>query len=320
MHKTVFMFSGQGSQYYHMANQLFEQDKVFKDWMHELDDLVKQELGESVVTRIYAEDKKKSDPFDEILYTHPAIFMVEYALAQSLAAKEIHPAMVLGASLGELTAAAFTGVMTLPDAVKTVIKQATLYDRSCPPGVMIAVLAPVDLYHDSPLLRSCSEIAGVNGAEHFVLSTLNSNVGKVQDFLNGANVVFQLLPVKQAFHSSYIDPICEPFSRTVCHIVTSPSAVPFVSCLTAGRQEQFDSQYFWDVVRKPIRIADTLRWLEAQDNYHYIDIGPSATFANFARQHINSGSNSLTSPILPLFGSEVKQLSRLVEHFAHLEQ
>src|ERR1700733_6256349 len=79
---TVFMFSGQGSQYFQMGRVLFEKNDTFRHWMVQLDDVARKLLGRSVIDALYSSFHGKGDPFDRTLLTHPAIFMVEYTLVR----------------------------------------------------------------------------------------------------------------------------------------------------------------------------------------------------------------------------------------------
>lgn len=95
------MYSGQGSQYYQMGKDLFDTEPIFRNEMQRLDALVRERLGVSVVDIIYDNNKRISDLFDRTLYTSPAIFMVEYAMTQTLVQKGVKPDYLLGTSLGE---------------------------------------------------------------------------------------------------------------------------------------------------------------------------------------------------------------------------
>ena len=74
----VFMFSGQGS----MGKDLYETNTFFKDYIHYLDECAADILGESVLKIIYDKTKSISEPFDKTIYTHPAIFMIEFTLSK----------------------------------------------------------------------------------------------------------------------------------------------------------------------------------------------------------------------------------------------
>ncbi|MBZ5525861.1 MAG: acyltransferase domain-containing protein, partial [Acidobacteriia bacterium] len=107
--KTVFMFSGQGSQYFQMGRGLYDNNKTFREWMIRLDGIARDLCGRSVIEALYSDAQRRADPFERTLLTHPAIFMVEYSLAQSLICSGVLPDMVLGVSLGSFAAAAVAG-------------------------------------------------------------------------------------------------------------------------------------------------------------------------------------------------------------------
>ena len=87
--RTVFMFSGQGSQYFQMGKPLFEGNAVFRHWMIRLDGLAREISGKSVIDAIYSSGK--AEVFDRTLLTHPAIFMIEYSLARCLMHEGVKP-------------------------------------------------------------------------------------------------------------------------------------------------------------------------------------------------------------------------------------
>ena len=77
MEQIVFVFGGQGSQYYDMAKSLYANNKIFRDCMMELDQVVQKTAGYSVIQELYHSEKRITDSFRDIRYTHPAIFMVQ---------------------------------------------------------------------------------------------------------------------------------------------------------------------------------------------------------------------------------------------------
>src|SRR5689334_2107347 len=115
------MFSGQGSQYFQMGCALFSQNPVFRSWMLRQDEIVRDLSGHSVIEMLYSQRNSKSDPFTRTMLTHPAIFMVEHSLAQSLIESGVVPDMTLGSSLGSLAAATISQCVSVEDALTAVV-------------------------------------------------------------------------------------------------------------------------------------------------------------------------------------------------------
>ena len=74
---------------------------------------------------------------------HPAVFVVEYALAQLLMEWGIRPQAMIGYSLGEYTAACLAGVFSLGDCLALVARRARMIEE-LPPGAMLAVPLPLE--------------------------------------------------------------------------------------------------------------------------------------------------------------------------------
>ncbi|MCX8130964.1 MAG: acyltransferase domain-containing protein [Clostridia bacterium] len=308
----VFMFSGQGAQYYNMGRELFLMDSAFRGWMKKLDEMYQDMTGESVIKVLYDEKRMKIEVFSRLRYTHPAIFILEYSIAKAVMERGIYPQYVLGASLGEFVSAAISGVMSCEDALECVVKQAEAMEKHCENGGMLAIINDTKIFEEEPVLYQNSELVSVNYHSHFVVCGSLSGLEKIERYLKAKVYVFQRLPVSYAFHSSMIDPAGFDFKEFIKTKPLSSPRVNFVSCLTGGREESVDYGYFWDVVRKPINFISAVKEIEKMGECIYIDMGPSGTLANFAKY--NLGSKSLTDiySIITPFNNE-KNLIKLVE-------
>jgi acyl transferase domain-containing protein len=307
--KTVFMFSGQGSQYYQMAQQLYAGNDAFRAWMTRLDNLLYDIAGRRVVADIYA--RPKSEAFDRLASTHPAIFMVEYALAQCLILEGIEPDIVLGASLGSFAAAAIGGFVRVEHAIEAVVKQADVFERCCEAGGMIAIVSDPALYRE-PFLAGRSELAGVNFSGHFAVAARSLDLGPIEAALKERDIAFQRLPLGIAFHSRWIDSAYEPFAALMRTLPTTRGCMPLACCERAALLAGLGDDYFWNVARNPIRFMDTLAMLERSGPHRYIDVGPSGTLSTFARYALPKTSASTAHPILTPYGQDTKNLHALL--------
>lgn len=308
-HKTVFMFSGQGSQYFQMGKQLFEAHAVFRDSMSRLDGLAKRLSGHSVVEAIYG--SSKSETFDRLLLTHPAIFMVEYSLAQCLLHEGTKPDLVLGASLGSFAAAAVAGCLQPEDALAAVIEKAKIFEAACEPGGMLSILAEPSLFTSEEALFRHSELAGVSFGKHFTVAAPQAALDAVEQGLKQLGVARQRLAVGLAFHSRWVEDAKAPFLSHLRSVPLRQGVLPLVCCAQAGTLAHPSADFFWRVVRHPIRFKDTIEHLERQGRYRYVDVGPSGTLATFVKYALAPGSESTAHATLTPYGQDLKNLAAL---------
>lgn len=306
--ETVFMFSGQGSQYFQMGKGLYENNQTFRAWMQRLDETVKRETRTSVLETLYSASNSKGDPFDRTLLTHPAIFMVEYSLAQALIHAGVVPDMVLGASLGSFAAAAVAGFLDVDEALNTVIGQAMVLDEYVAPGGMIAVLAEPALFAEE-FLGGRSEMAAINFASNFVVSARAAQVADILAELKKRNIAHQRLPVSVPFHSRWVDggkSRFEPFLRAIEY---KAGRLPLVCCDQATALSELTAGYFWDIVRQPIRFREAVAHVDRQGGRRYIDVGPAGTLATFMKYGAPVNATSTVHAILSPFGGDQKNFA-----------
>jgi len=312
----AFMFSGQGSQYFHMGRALYESDETFRKWMVRLDDVAQASLGTSVIEALYDGTRGRGEPFDRTLLTHPAIFMVEYSLAQTLIRSGVEPDMVLGVSMGSFAAAAVAGFLDVEDALSAVIRQAMAIEEWSEPGGMTAVMADPVLFEED-FLRGRSELAGVNFSSHFVVTAPRTELAELEAVLKKLGVGYQRLPVSFPFHSRWIDNAKDPFESFMRSIPCKPGHLPLVCCDHTATLSDLPDAYFWNVVRRPIRFRETTARLEEQGSRHYIDVGPAGTLATFLKYGLPAGTPSTLHSILTPFGVDKKNLAAALAAMKH---
>jgi len=307
---TVFMFSGQGSHYFQMGRGLYDNNETFREWMTQLDDIVQDLCGRSVIEALYSDAHRKADWFERTLLTHPAIFMVEYSLAQSLIRSGVLPDMVLGVSLGSFPAAAVAGFITVEDALTAVVRQAIYLEEYCEPGGMTAVLADPALFGEK-FINCRSELAAVNFSSHFVISARRPELGEIEATLKVRNISYQRLPVSLPFHSRWIDKAKGPFESFMQSIECKEGKLPLICCQQNAVLSSLHDGYFWSVVRRPIRFYETIAELENHGSYRYIDVGPAGTLATFLKYATAATTASSIQAIMTPFGFNQQNLAAL---------
>ena len=317
MKPIVFMFSGQGSHYYHMGRELFDQHPIFKYWMLRMDDMARDILNISILDTLYDDAKNKTDLFDQTTITSLAIIMVEYALAKVVIEKGIKPDYILGSSLGEVTASIVSNADDLDQALISVFRRVQLYESHCPKGGMIGVLDNVEIYDSSSDLFQQSELAAINFDSHFVVSCQLDKMENIKNYLAKSNVAYQTLNVSRGFHSSMLDSVEPLVKKIVKDKIFKKPEIPIISCMLAGRVLDMDGGYFWNVFRKPILFQKTIEELESQDSFVYLDLGPSGTLAGFVKYNLTTDSESEYFPIMTPYGGELNRLSKAQQLFSN---
>lgn len=304
------MFSGQGSQYYQMGKTLFDRVSSFRNHMIHLDEIIYSMNGTHVLEEVFDGSKQKTELFSNVLYTHPAIFMVEYSLAKLLMEEGIKPDFLLGTSMGEFASAVLSGVIELKDALRILIKQAAAFKTYCQKGGMIAVLSDLELYYKTQSLYQNSEIVAVNFKSHFVISAGIDEIRMAEEFLRQSKTAYFRLPVDHGFHSRSIDSAEYSCLKELDSCVYKHAEIPMISCLDGNVINRITNTYLWDVVRKPIEFAKAISTMEQLGSYEYIDLGPSGTLANFVKYNLTIESQSRHSSIITPYSDELQNLDK----------
>jgi bacillaene synthase trans-acting acyltransferase len=316
MKKKIFLFSGQGSHYFHMGKTLYENEPVFRSYLNTADDLCKQNLNFSIIEILYDPKNKKSDSFSRTLYTHPAIFIIEYSLGMLLISKNILPDLVLGASLGEFAAAVISGMISIESALFCVVEQAKLFEKLVSSGTMLAILSNLEFYYDTTIIREKSELSAVNFNSSFVISTLSDNIHEIKKCLKSEKVPFQILEVSHPFHSSWIDNVYNDYMKLINQLSFHQASIPLVSCADSSKKfKELNKNHFWYVIRDAIQFQETIIKLEKEECYEYIDVGPSGTLANFVKYNLTENSLSEVNTILTPMGNDLRNLEVLIKKY-----
>src|SRR5262249_32134939 len=98
--QVVFLFTGQGAQYGGMGRQLYETQPTFRTALDRCAELLRPHLSRSLLSVLYPVPDMVS-PLDETAYAQPALFALEYALAELWKSWGIAPDAVMGHSVGE---------------------------------------------------------------------------------------------------------------------------------------------------------------------------------------------------------------------------
>lgn len=309
----VFMFSGQGSQYYQMGKELYENYPRFRLWMDHCDRIARPLTQTSLIEIIY-HGGKKNTVFDRLLYTNPALLAIEYSLARLLMEMRIQPDYVLGYSLGEITAAVVAGSVSLEEGMQLVVAAAKLLEQEGAEGGMLAILDSADIMQQFPELFTHCWLSAKNFQRNFVVSGLAADIVQLQKALSQKHIAAQRLPVNYGFHTELLDPIQGKFKTIAQQVKYYPIKIPIISTLRARQIQEVNADHFWDLIRYPVEFEKTVRSMLQNEDFTFIDVGPSGSLSTFVKYLLPYYSNSQHLEVINPFGKNLNSIQRLREN------
>ncbi|MEM8570017.1 MAG: beta-ketoacyl synthase N-terminal-like domain-containing protein [Pseudomonadota bacterium] len=308
----IFLFSGQGSQFPGMASGLNETFGVFQE---SLEACLQQFESRDVLRELLLNpDLPDAAAIHQTRYTQPALFAFGFALARQWMSLGLAPAVLIGHSIGEITAGAIAGVFQLADACRLVEARGVAM-QDCTPGAMLAAL--LSEAEASGSLPDGVEVAAINGPRSVVLAGPEREIEQLSEWFDRSGIGCKRIPTSHAFHSSMMEPALDPFRSALADVALSEPLIPILSNVTGTwltAIEATDPSYWVRHIRQPVRFGEGVKEAAALDHPLFVEIGPGSGLARFARQQMrgtgrevasvpSAGSNDAASEFLTAIGS-----------------
>lgn len=295
---VIFMFSGQGAQYPDMGRGLYRSEPVFRKAFDRCSRAFRDSSGLDLKPIVFpkkADRERAAEKLKQTQFTQPALFAVEYALAQLWMSWGVRPRAMIGHSIGEYVAAALAGVMTLKDAAALVVRRGALM-ASCKPGSMLAV--PKEEAYLRPLLPDDIAIAAVNAPGMTVVAGPSPAIKRLAKRLENQKIKATLLRTSHAFHSAMMDPILDDFINAFQGIRLRAPQIDIYSNLTGTvltKTAATDPAYWAMHLRSAVRLADCVKAGLGLPDAIFLEVGPGRSLTNLAGLQL-SGSGSVALP------------------------
>ncbi|GGK76605.1 hypothetical protein GCM10012284_08250 [Mangrovihabitans endophyticus] len=276
---VVFLLPGQGAPDAGVGAGLYRHEPVFRAGVDRCADHFASHMDTDLRTLV----ERGAQPRGGAA-TQAAVFTLGYALASLWESWGVHPAALVGHSLGEFVAACLAGVFPLEAAARVVAARGRLVD-TVPAGAMLAV--PLSEERTRAHLRDGLTVAAVNAPAQCVVAGPLDAVAELADRLRRQAVPARRLPVTHAFHSAMMEPIIAPLRASVCQVSPAAPRIPLVSTVTGAwmRDAEATSADYWARhLRRPVRFADSLRTLAGLGRYVLLEVGAGGALGGPARQ------------------------------------
>ncbi|MDZ8262381.1 type I polyketide synthase [Nostoc sp. ChiQUE01b] len=333
---VAFMFSGLGTHYIDMALELYQTEPTFRTCVDQCCKLLKPQLGLDLRDILYPKRNSKNEnkpntlaagldfrkmlgrgteqadvstqKLNQTFLTQPAIFVIEYALAQLWISWGIRPSAMIGYSIGEYVAATLAEVLCLEDALTLVAKRAQMI-QELPSGAMLAIALSEE--EIKPLLNDQISISAINGSSLCVIAGFTDAVEKLERQLSTRGLVGKRLQTSHAFHSVMMEAIAPTFHDLVQTFSLKPPKIPYLSNVTGTwitADQATDPSYWVKHLCQAVRFASGVQQLCQKDNPILLEVGPGQALSSFASQCLESDDRA-KSVMLPSLQHSYEQQS-----------
>ena len=313
---VVFMFPGQGAQYPGMGAALYRTEPVYREWIDKGAEALAPHVGLDIRTLLLSEAPEGDDtphPIRSTIYAQPALFLVEYALAQLWISRGIKPTAMIGHSVGELVAACVAEAISFEDAL-TLIAQRGALMQSAEPGAMLVVrLSEADLLR---ILPDDVDLAAVNAPTLSVVAGPFAAIEAFEATLKASDIEHRRLHTSHAFHSRMMSGVVEDLAKLADTLSFARPKIPYVSSVTgqwAAMDQPVPGLYWASHCRNVVRFNDALTTVTADGKPLFLEIGPGRTLSTFVMQGLPKDRHAGAIASLPDFAIRERELSVLAE-------
>ena len=293
MSKKVLFFPGQASQYVGMGKDLYE---TSEDVRH----LYKFASSEMDYDIAHLSFEGPAEELKRTRFTQPAILLHSLAVLSIIKNNLTDYDFACGHSLGEYPALAAVGALSFEDAIKAVVKRASLMEEACQknPSTMAAIMG----LNESQIEEVCQKAsakgvvvpANFNSGIQTAISGSFEAVEKACELAKEAGAKrAMLLPVGGAFHSPLMETAKLGMAEFLNSVTVNNPKIPVIANVTAKPVINADEikKLLVEQITSPVRWSQTMKYLVDSGVDSIIEIGPGKVLTGLAKRDMKPKSS-----------------------------
>ena len=269
----VFVFSGQGPQWWAMGRELLDTEPVFRGMIDRCHEALLSLGGWALLDELQRDEE--SSRMGETEYAQPAIFALQVALAALWKSWGIRPTAVVGHSVGEVAAAHEAGMLDLESAMRVIYHRGRCMEHAGNEGRMIAAaIMPEEAEALIGGFDGKVSLAAINGPTMVSISGCAEILEGIFKDLEERSVFVRYVPVNYAFHSMQMDPVKDELLAALEGVCPRESTLPLYSTVSGELTDgsNFDAEYWWHNVRDTVKFAPAIDRLIEDGHSNFLEI------------------------------------------------
>ena len=267
---TVFLYSGQGSQWAGMGRQLLADEPAFAAAVAELEPDFVAQVGFSLRDVLLA-----GEPVVGIERIQPVLVGMQLALTALWRSYGVEPDAVIGHSMGEVTAAVVSGALSPADGLKVIATRSKLMSRLSGQGAM--ALLELGAAEAEKLVGEYPDVtvAVYAAPQQTVIAGPPEQVDAAIAVVDAQGKLARRVEVDVASHHPTVDPILADLKVALADLKPLTPRIPLIS--TVGEADnaapKFDADYWVVNLRNPVRFSQAVA-KAAETHATFVEISP----------------------------------------------
>ncbi|MBM7846683.1 type I polyketide synthase [Herpetosiphon giganteus] len=319
----VFVFSGHGSQWIGMGQQLFQTEPIFRAFVEECDRLLQPYANWSLIEQLHAPADRSLLESDQIEIVQTTLFVLQTALAELWKHWGVIPSAVVGHSMGEVAAAYSAGVFSLAEAIQIIYHRSRLLQKVAQDptlqGAMVLIEASFETVQSAiqPYANRVS-IAAQNGPTTVIISGDAKPVLEIMQAFEAQGVYTRRVQAPGAGHSPHMDLITPELANQLRTLAPKPAQIPLYSTVLAQQisGSELTNDYWVRNVREPVLLSKTLECLINAGQHNFVECSTHPVLSIAIKQALRATDQ--TGLVIASLRRNEAEVSRMLEGLGSL--